>query len=439
MTSYSPRAAAQTLLDFIAASPSPWHAVERASHELESAGFIALDETARWSLRPGARYYVTRNASALIAFTLGSDPAQGITLIGAHTDSPGLRVKPQAADRQGDLERLAVEVYGGPILATFADRDLSLAGRVVLDTPEGLQTRLLHIARPLLRLPNLAIHMNREVNEAGLKFNKQTELPPIFAISNALTSAQRFRALLAQELNCAAEALLSWELAVCDTQAGVFWGAEEEFIAAPQLDNLASCHGALRALIDSPPSPQTALIALFDHEEVGSESSAGAGGSFLNDVLERIAQQQGLNPEDQQRARRQSFFISADMAHAWHPNFPQAYEPGHRIRINGGPVIKYNANQRYSTNAESAARFMALCAKTGIPCQHYAHRSDLGCGSTIGPILAARLGIPAIDIGSPLWAMHSLRESAGAADHAWLIQALSAALQRKSFEQKKAR
>ncbi len=435
---HSQHTAAHALIDFIAASPSPWHAVASAGAELEAAGFVALDETARWSLEPGGRYYVTRGGSALIAFTLGRDPALGLTLIGAHTDSPGLRVKPQPADSQHGLDRLAVEVYGGPILATFADRDLSLAGCVVLRGAQDAepQTRLLHIARPLLRLPNLAIHMNREVNEAGLKFNKQTELPPIFATSSELTAPERFRQLLAEPLGVAATDVLTWELAVCDTQKGVFWGADQAFIAAPQLDNLASCHAALRALIETassaPESRQkTALIALFDHEEVGSESGTGAGGRFLEDVLARIARQQGLDAEDWQRALRCSFFISADMAHAWHPNFPQAYEPGHRIRVNGGPVIKYNANQRYSTNAESAARFMALCAAAGIPCQHYAHRSDLGCGSTIGPILAARLGIPAIDIGSPLWAMHSLRESAGAADHAWLIQALSAALQRK--------
>ncbi|MFV0372006.1 MAG: M18 family aminopeptidase [Azonexus sp.] len=435
---HSQHAAAHALIDFIAASPSPWHAVASAGAELEAAGFTALDETARWSLEPGGRYYVTRGDSALIAFTLGRDPALGLTLIGAHTDSPGLRVKPQPADSQHGLDRLAVEVYGGPILATFADRDLSLAGRVVLRGAQDAepQTRLLHIVRPLLRLPNLAIHMNREVNEAGLKFNKQTELPPIFATSSELAAPERFRQLLADHLGVAAAQVLTWELAVCDTQKGVFWGADQAFIAAPQLDNLASCHAALRALIETASSApesrrKTALIALFDHEEVGSESGTGAGGRFLEDVLARIARQQGLDAEDWQRALRRSFFISADMAHAWHPNFPQAYEPGHRIRVNGGPVIKYNANQRYSTNAESAARFIALCAKAGVPCQHYAHRSDLGCGSTIGPILAARLGIPAIDIGSPLWAMHSLRESAGAADHAWLIQALSAALQRK--------
>jgi aspartyl aminopeptidase len=423
------RTEAQQLVDFIAASPSPWHAVSRASAELDAAGFTALDESQRWTLAAGGSYYVSRGGSALIAFRLGHDPAAGLTLIGAHTDSPGLRVKPQPADSQHGVDRLAVEVYGGPILATFADRDLSLAGRVVVDTPTGPQTRLLHIDRPLLRLPNLAIHMNREVNEAGLKFNKQTELPPIFALSTALPASERFRQLLAEHLSVAASDILTWELAVCDTQQGCFWGADEEFIAAPQLDNLASCHAALRALLACQQPQKTALIALFDHEEVGSESGTGAGGRFLEDVLARIAQQQALDAEDQQRALRRSFFISADMAHAWHPNFPQAYEPGHRIRMNGGPVIKHNANQRYSTNAESAARFMAICAQAKVPCQQYAHRSDLGCGSTIGPILAARLGVPAVDIGSPLWAMHSLRESAGCADHAWLIDALTAALQ----------
>ena len=424
------RAQAQDLLDFIDASPSPWHAVASCAKRLQAAGFCPLQEVDRWTLQPGGKYYVVRGGSSIIAFVVGERPLanDGLTLIGAHTDSPGLRIKPKPAEEVAGMIRLGVEVYGGPILATFADRDLSLAGRVHVKTAQGSEARLLRFADPLLRLPNLAIHMNREVNEGGLKFNKQTELPLLLGVADGGKADDRFRAPIAAALDVAPEALLTWELAAYDTQKGAFWGVDREFIANSQLDNLASCHAALCALLAAGQPQKTAMIAFFDHEEVGSESAVGAGGSFVIDVLARLAASQQLDSEDQQRLRARSFFISADMAHGWHPNFPSAYEPGHRALVNAGPVIKSNANQRYSTGADTAARFLALCEQAGVPCQQYAHRTDLGCGSTIGPILAARLGIPAVDVGNPMWAMHSLRESAGVQDHAWMIAAMTQAI-----------
>jgi aspartyl aminopeptidase len=298
---------------------------------------------------------------------------------------------------------------------------------VILRGAQGPQARLLRFAQPLARLPNLAIHMNREVNEQGLKFDKQTELPLLLGqLGEGEKPEQRLRALLADAVQAAAADLLSWELAAYDVQPGCLWGANEEFIASRQLDNLASCHAALSALaaVDAPPA--TCVAALFDHEEVGSESAAGAGGSFVGDVLARIGIAVGLDDEDQRRALSQSFFVSADMAHAWNPNFPAAYEPDHKLRVNGGPVIKSNANQRYATEAMTAARFMAACETAGVPFQQYSHRSNLGCGSTIGPIVAARLGIASVDVGSPMWAMHSARESAGAMDPAFMMAALAA-------------
>jgi aspartyl aminopeptidase len=326
------------------------------------------------------------------------------------------------------MVRLGVEVYGGPILATFADRDLSLAGRVNVRTTDGFVSKLVRFDESLLRLPNLAIHMNREVNESGLKFNKQTELPLLLGVSDDEVKAEaRFRAPIAAALNVAPEDLLTWELNAYDTQKGSFWGVDQEFIANSQLDNLASCHAALSALLATDKPAATCICAFFDHEEVGSESAAGAGGSFLSDVINRLAAHAGLDGEDQRRMLARSFFISADMAHAWHPNFPAAYEPCHRVTVNAGPVIKSNANQRYSTSADTAARFMAICEKAGVPCQQYAHRTDLGCGSTIGPIVAAQLGIPSVDVGSPMWAMHSIRESAGVLDHSYMITALTTA------------
>jgi len=424
------RKTALELIDFVDASPSPWHAVASAEAQLQAHGYTRLEEGERWQLAAGGRHYTVRGGASLIAFALGSRPLAetGFRIIGAHTDSPGLRLKPQAALAAEGLARLGVEVYGGPILATFTDRDLSLAGRVVLRTAAGPQTRLIRFERPLLRLPNLAIHMNREVNEKGLKLDKQTELPLILGQLAAGEDVQaRLRALLAGAAQGEAADLLSWELAVHDLQPGGLWGADEEFIASRQLDNLASCHAALAALTAVPQPAATCVAALFDHEEVGSESAAGAGGSFVADVLARIGLQAGLDGEDRRRAMARSFFVSADMAHAWHPNFPAAYEPEHKVMMNGGPVIKTNAGQRYSTQAETAARFMGFCEKAGVPCQQYAHRTDLGCGSTIGPIVAARLGLPSVDVGAPLWAMHSARESAGARDHDYMIAALTAA------------
>jgi aspartyl aminopeptidase len=422
--------AAQDLIDFIDASPSPWHAVASAESRLMAHGFTRLEESDRWKLAAHGRYYVVRGGASIIAFVPGSQPIAeaGFRIVGAHTDSPGLRLKPKAAMSGDGISRLAVEVYGGPILATFTDRDLSLAGRVVMRTAGGQETRLLRFEQPLVRLPNLAIHMNREVNEQGLKLNKQTELPLILGMMNEGDDAEaQLRKLLSDAVQGDAADLLSWELSVYDVQKGCLWGANKEFIADSQLDNLASTHAALAALIATAQPTATCVAAFFDHEEVGSESATGAGGSFAIDVLQRISLHAGLDEEDKRRAMARSFFISADMAHAYNPNFPNAYEPGHKVVVNGGPVIKTNVNQRYSTNAETAARFMKLCEKAGVPYQQYAHRSDLGCGSTIGPMIAAQLGVASVDVGSPMWAMHSARESAGVHDHAYMIAALSAA------------
>lgn len=420
------RATAQDLLDFIDASPSPWHVGANIAGRLESADFQALEESERWpQLRPGGRYFVVRGESSVIGFILGSQPPDraGFRIVGAHTDSPGLRLKPRAPHAAEPMARLGVEVYGGPILATFTDRDLSLAGRILLRSPQGPQSRLLRFDRPLVRLPNLAIHMNRTVNDEGLKLNKQTELPLLLGNLRAnLPPDRQFRGLLADWAGVESESVMNWELQVYDTQRGVFWGAEEEFIADSQLDNLASCHASLKALLEVGEPAATSVCAWFDHEEIGSESAKGAGGQFLAEILGRITAK--LDRESMAQAQARSFFISADMAHAFHPNFPSAYEPLHTLRVNGGPVIKTNANHRYATDGETEACFMHLCETAGVPFQQYAHRSDLGCGSTIGPIVAARLGMRSVDVGNPLWAMHSVRESAGTLDHSLMIRVL---------------
>ncbi len=421
---------ASDLLDFINASPSPWHAVNETIRRLVAGGFQVLDESGAWTIVPGGRYFVVRNDSSLVAFAVGQHSLldRGFRLIGAHTDSPGLRLKPLAAHSADGVFRLGVEIYGGPILATFTDRDLGLAGRVMVRTPDGVRSLLYRSRMAPARLPNLAIHMNREVNETGLRLNKQTELPLLWGIAGSDSDPQQaFLSYLADEITVATKDILAWDIVAFDSQPGQLWGTEGEFIASRQLDNLASCHAGLTALLAADSPSVTCVLGLFDHEEVGSTSGIGADGSFLEDVLERVSQALDASASDlYRRALARSFLISADMAHAWNPNFPAAYEPAHRVFVNHGPVIKTNANQRYSTRADTAAYFMELCQKCSVPFQHYSHRTDLGCGSTIGPLLAARLGIPSVDVGSPMWAMHSARESAGVVDHALMARVLTA-------------
>jgi len=421
----------QGLLDFIDASPSPWHVIATVEQRLQAFQFQRLDEKAVWSLSAGGRYYVVRDDSSVVAFVACQNDLckTGFKILGAHTDSPGLRLKPNPILNCNKLIRLAVEVYGSPILATFSDRDLSLAGRVAYQTNNGsIASQLVRFEQPMLRLPNLAIHMNRSVNEEGLKFNKQTELPLIFwNASDEQLGTDQFSKLLEQTSSLSSERILGWEFNVYDTQKGIFWGNEQLFYADSQLDNLASCHAGLTALLDETilNAGNTLVCAFFDHEEIGSESIKGAAGSFLPDVLERIALSMSLDKQDYQRALANSLMISADMAHAFQPNFPAAYEPGHKIIVNQGPVIKINANHRYASNCLSEAAFVNFCQQAKVPYQKYAHRGDLPCGSTIGPIASAKLGIATVDVGNPMWAMHSARESAGVQDHSYMIKALN--------------
>lgn len=421
----------QDLLDFIDASPSPWHVIASLEKCLSQFDFQRLDEREAWDLSAGGRYYVIRDDSSIIVFVAGAKDLanSGFKILGAHTDSPGLRIKPKPLLTSDNLLRLAVEVYGGPILATFSDRDLSLAGRVAYRSDDGsIASRLLHFEQPLLRLPNLAIHMNRTVNEEGLKLHKQTELPLLFACaSEQQLPADRFTGLLSENTGLPAEQILSWELNVYDTQKGSFWGDDQTFFADSQLDNLASCHAGLSALLDESAldSGNTLVCAFFDHEEIGSESCKGAAGSFLPDILQRIGIAMDLDSQSYQRALANSLMISADMAHAYQPNFPNAYEPEHKVIVNQGPVIKINANHRYTSSCLSEAAFIDYCQQAEVPFQKYAHRGDLPCGSTIGPIASAKLGIATVDVGNPMWAMHSARESAGVLDHNYMIKALN--------------
>lgn len=412
----------QNLLEFMDRSPTPFHAVQEMACALSGKGFIELKEADAWKLVPNGRYFITRNDSSLVAFTLGSKP--GFKIIGAHTDSPNLRLKPQAGYTKNGYLQLGVEVYGGVLLTTWTDRDLSLAGRVILRGKKENSTKLIRFDQVLLRIPQLAIHLDREVNKRGLILNEQTHLPPIFSLHKKSSPEDILKKMVAQKLKCKPADIVEMELSLYDTQPGTLAGPEGEFIFSGRLDNLASCHSATQALMESTQKdPMTRVIAFYDHEEVGSETAQGAGSPFLKDVLERITLTEESSRENFFRALAKSFFISADMAHAVHPNYSDMHDNQHMPIINGGPVVKSNAGQRYATEGVSSAWFEGLCRKAKVPVQKYVVRSDLGCGSTIGPITAANLGIRTVDVGNPMLSMHSIREMAGAKDHELLIRA----------------
>jgi aspartyl aminopeptidase len=425
---------ATDLLTFIDRSPTPYHAVAESVRRLEAAGFRAASEAEVWELRPGDRRYAVRSEGSLAALQVGEvTPAEaGFRIIGAHTDSPNLRVKPRADLQAHGYRQLAVEPYGALLLHTWLDRDLSLAGRVSFAVDGGLQTLLLDFERPLLRIPNLAIHLQREISQEGLKLNAQQHLAPLMGLEDApplpelLTTELRARGLA--EIDAAD--IRAYDLMMYDTQRACLAGSRGEFVQASRIDNLASCHAGVSALLAAaagPLPPFTRMIVLYDHEEVGSRSAQGAGGTFLAAALERVVSGfKGGEPQGLARAVSHSTLVSADMAHAVHPNHGDRHEPGHRPVIGRGPVIKVNSSQAYASDAATAGLFAALCDRVGVEPQHFVMRSDLVCGSTIGPITAARVGLPTVDVGNPMLSMHSCREMAGTADVEPMIEVLKA-------------
>lgn len=424
------KAHAQALLDYIDASPTPYHVVSSTLQLLKDSGFVELKESNAWKLEPGGRYYVVRNGSSVLAFVAGTKPPEqaGFHIIGAHTDSPNLRLKPHPVYEQNGYVQLGVEVYGGALLATWTDRDLSVAGRVILKSDKrgkgATEARLVRFDKALCRIPQLAIHLNRQVNDKGLILNKQTHMPPILAMVGGKSFTEKsLNAFLADTLKCKPAQIVSRDLMLYDLQPGTFAGLNEEFIFAPRLDNLASCHAAITALCNAPKkNAATRVIAFYDHEEVGSETAQGGGSPFLKDTLERLSMDATQPREAFLRAVAKSLFVSADMAHAVHPNYADQHDAKHMPLINKGPVIKSNAGQRYATDGETAAQFELLCGDAGVGVQKFVMRSDLACGSTIGPITAANLGMRTVDVGNPMLSMHSVREMSGAHDHADMIR-----------------
>ncbi|WP_193072848.1 M18 family aminopeptidase [Pseudomonas sp. FME51] len=419
--------ASQDLADFIQASPTPFHAAQSLAERLRAAGYQQLDERDEWVLDDDGRYFVLRNQSSLIAFSLGqleTLQSAGLRMIGAHTDSPCLRVKPQPELNRHGLWQLGVEVYGGALLAPWFDRDLSLAGRVTCRDASGqLHNLLIDLKRPIAIIPSLAIHLNRDVNN-GFAVNAQTDLPPVLA--HSIEPNRDLRALLASEVATQYPEreplqVLDYELSFYDTQPPAILGLDNDFLAAARLDNLLSCHAGLTALLNSD-ADQACLLVCTDHEEVGSSSACGADGPFLEDVLKRLL------PDEIERIRaiQRSVLVSADNAHAIHPNYADRHDGNHGPQLNAGPVIKINSNQRYATTSETAALFRHLCQQVDVPVQSFVVRSDMGCGSTIGPITSSRLGVRTVDIGAPTFAMHSIRELAGCRDVEYLIKVLTA-------------
>jgi len=422
---------ARRMLTFIDASPSPFHACATAAVRLDAAGFTPLAEPAAWPGGSG-RHYVRRGGS-LVAWATSPEhtASAGFRIIGAHSDSPNLRVKPHADTGRVGYRQLAVEVYGGALLNSWLDRDLGLSGRVVVRGPSGPEERLLLVPRPLLRIPQLAIHLDRDISASGLLLNAQQHLSPIWGLGDV--SPATFTTFLAEQLDVAPAAILAWDLMLHDLTPSMFAGLDEELISAPRLDNLCSSWAGLEALLavsteDATAPAQIPLLVLFDHEEIGSTSDRGAASTLLPAITERIVLGLGGGRDDHLRALAASTCCSADMAHATHPNYADRHEPGHLIALNGGPVLKVNSNLRYATDAESAATFVLACEQADVPLQRYAHRSDLPCGSTIGPVTAARMGMRTVDIGAPQLAMHSARELCGADDPARYAAAMAAFL-----------
>ena len=421
--------AARRLIAFIDASPSPFHAVASTASTLAEHGYAELDEAVPWPSDPG-RYYVRRGGSIVAWSTADARGVdRGFRIIGAHTDSPNLRVKTQPDTGRAGFRQLGVEVYGSALLNSWLDRDLGLSGRVVVREGTAAKEHLFRVDRPLLRVPQLAIHLDREINQHGLQLNAQQHLVPVWGVGDVDPGG--FAAFLADEVAVDRVDILAWDAMAHDLTPGLLLGRDTELVSAPRLDNLCSAWAGIEALVaasrsDVAAAPFVPVLCLFDHEEVGSTSDRGAASNLLPAVLERIVAGGGGGRDAFLRSLARSACASADMAHATHPNYVERHEPNHHIAVNGGPVLKVNANLRYASDAESASLFALACEQAGVPLQRYIHRTDLPCGSTIGPITSASLGIPTVDVGAPQLSMHSARELCGSADPAMYAAALTA-------------
>lgn len=423
------------LLKFLDASPVNFLAARNIACELEQNGYRRLDpQQPLGELKAGDKVYVTKNDSSVYAFRLGRKPLAetGFHMICAHSDSPTFRVKPHAEmTGEGGLVRLNTEVYGGPILSTWFDRPLTLAGRVIVRGKDAMspETMLMHVRRPLLQISNLAIHFNRQVND-GVKLSKQKDMLPLLGLINdELEQGNLLMNVIVEELSkqrpVSHEDILDFDLYLADTQPACTFGVHDEFISSGRLDDLSMCFAGLEALIAAPESDTTQVLAIFDNEETGSQTKQGAGSPFLASMLMRIARQQSGSEEAYWQAVERAFMISADNAHAFHPNYAEKYDPTNHPMLGGGPTIKFNASQKYASDAVSAAIFAEICRKAGVPCQRFVNHSDVAGGSTLGNILASTVPLRGVDMGNAILGMHSCRETGSVADHEYCVRAFT--------------
>lgn len=420
------------LLSFLDASPVNFLAVKNLTEELQQHGYRRIDTTeALGTVKAGDKFFVTKNDSSIYAFQIGRKALAetGFHMICAHCDSPTFRIKPHAEiDCEGGIVKLNTEVYGGPIMSTWFDRPLTLAGRVIVKSKDVMSptTLLLHVKRPLLQISNLAIHFNRQVND-GVKLSRQKDVLPILGIINdELEKGDLLMNIILEELNkqqtVAREDILDFDLYLADATPACTFGAHNELISSGRLDDLSMCFAGLEALLASQPTDTTQVLAIFDNEETGSQTKQGAGSPFLSYMLKRIALAQGGTEEAYYQAVERAFMISADNAHAWHPNYSEKYDPTNHPMLGGGPVIKFNAAQKYASDAYSASVFAGLCKKAGVPCQRFVNHSDVAGGSTLGNILASSIPLRGVDMGNAILAMHSCRETGSTADHEFCVK-----------------
>ena len=420
------------LLSFLDASPVNFLAVKNLTEELQQHGYRRIDTTeALGTVKAGDKFFVTKNDSSIYAFQIGRKPLAetGFHMICAHCDSPTFRIKPHAEiDCEGGIVKLNTEVYGGPIMSTWFDRPLTLAGRVIVKSKDVMTptTLLLHVKRPLLQISNLAIHFNRQVND-GVKLSRQKDVLPILGIINdELEKGNLLMNIILEELNkqqtVARKDILDFDLYLADATPACTFGAHNELISSGRLDDLSMCFAGLEALLASQPTDTTQVLAIFDNEETGSQTKQGAGSPFLSYMLKRIALAQGGTEEAYYQAVERAFMISADNAHAWHPNYSEKYDPTNHPMLGGGPVIKFNAAQKYASDAYSASVFAGLCKKAGVPCQRFVNHSDVAGGSTLGNILASSIPLRGVDMGNAILAMHSCRETGSTADHEFCVK-----------------
>lgn len=415
----------EDLLTFLRGAPSPYHAVASVADRLTAAGFTEVGLDQPWE--GGGARFVTRDGALVAWTTAGQDPSTPFRIVGAHTDSPNLRLKPNPDSGTAGWRQLGVEVYGGALWNSWLDRDLGLSGRVVVRGLDGFRTELLLVDRPLARIPQLAIHLDRDVNGQGLKLNPQVHLTPVWGLGP--WAEGDLAGFLARELSVDVADVVAWDLMFHDITPPTRLGRDQELVASARLDNLLSCWAGTVALGSVARTrsilPSTPVLCLFDHEEVGSTSATGADGALLAQVLERVVLARGGDRQDLLRALSGSVCASVDMAHATHPNHPERHDPAHHVRVNAGPGVKINANQRYATSGTSHAVLVRACEVAGVPHQVFVSRNDQPCGSTIGPVTAARLGIDTVDVGVAQLSMHSARELCGAEDPVHLAAMLS--------------